>query len=309
MEDLIMSILSRRYRKFDFAAVSKLLIDSYNISQTLQNWSIRHWEGQVYHHSNINRFVEKQNWLWETDGKVIGLVHSEYEGSAFLQLMPSYHDIEAEMLAWAEEHLAISKDAYRSLELWVYEDDERRKNLLEANGFEQQNVFMNQRSRSNGGKLSRIHLAEGYQIRGMRRTRCDCQEMAALLNAAFQRDFHMPEEYANFQTAPHYLPEFDLVAVAPDGTFAANAQLTLVPENNYAEFEPVCTHPEHQRKGLARALMSEGLAMLRALEIHRVYVDTAGDNLAANNLYEQMGLTEIRRCFLWVKRWEDKTLS
>jgi mycothiol synthase len=68
----------------------------------------------------------------------------------------------------------------------------------------------------------------------------------------------------------------------------------VVEENGYAEFEPVCTAPEHQRKGLARALMVTGLSILRAKGIQTVYVDAAGDNPASNALYEQMGFTQAR---------------
>jgi mycothiol synthase len=299
-----MSILSRPYQKFDFLAICELLIESYTIHQNLQNWSIRHWEGQVYHYSNINSFSQKLSQLWEIDGKLIAFAHSEYDGSVFLQLMPFYPEIEETMLSWAQENLSISKDGCRTLETWAYEDDERRRNLLLAAGFEQKAFFMNCRSCTAIGTIPLVALPKGYHIRGMKRNQADCEAMAALLNAAFQRNFHTPQEYANFQTAPHYRPEFDLVAIAPDGTIAANAQLTLVLENGYAEFEPVCTHPEHQRKGLARALMAEGLQILKTQAIQKVYVDAAGDNPASNALYEQMGFTEVRRLFVWEKIWD-----
>ena len=93
----------------------------------------------------------------------------------------------------------------------------------------------------------------------MRATRpeelADCQQIADLLNAAFNRTFHNPWEYQNFaRRAPSFRNELDLVAVAPDGTFAAYVGIPYDEANRLGIFEPVCTHPDHLRRGLARAL-------------------------------------------------------
>ena len=65
----------------------------------------------------------------------------------------------------------------------------------------------------------------------------------------------------------------------------------------------VCTHPEHQRKGLARAAMAEGLRRLEALGARITYVGAAGKKPAANAAYVQMGFVEAYRADLWVKEW------
>lgn len=298
-----MIISSRAYTKDDFKACSDLLIESYRSCHNLQNWSIRHWEGQRYHRADLETFPEKPIHVWEDKGKIIAFAHSEYLGSAFLQVLPDYQRMEANMLDWAERHLAISNGDHLNLEAWAYDDDHFREHLLASSGFDQSHFFMVNRRREDNQDLPEAHLAAGYQIRGMSRDMSDCVQMANLLNAAFNRSFHSAQEYSNFQTAPHYRPEYDLVALSPDGTIVANAQLTLVEENGYAEFEPVCTHPEHQRKGLARALIATGLGILRAKGIQTVYVDAASDNPASNALYEQMGFTQTRRLFLWKKSW------
>jgi mycothiol synthase len=299
-----MTILSRDYITSDFEAICKLLVESYCITHSLQNWSIRHWEGQGYHRSDLDSFPERPIWVWEDSGKIIGAVHAEYDGSAFFQLSPYYSQLEPNMLAWAEQHLAVSKDEELSLEVWAYEGDKRRNAIFAASGFKQSPFFMNNRRREDNQQTIPVApMPIGFEIRCVERSHEDCTQIAALLNAAFHRDFHQPEEYANFQSAPHYQPELDLVAVASDGRIVANAQVTIVPENAYAEFEPICTHPDYQHRGIARSLMAEGLRMLRTRGIKTAYVDAASDNPVSNALYEQMGFTDVKRLFLWKKTW------
>ncbi len=100
--------------------------------------------------------------------------------------------------------------------------------------------------------------------------------------------------------SPSFRHDLDLVAVAPDGAFAAYIGMTCDEVNRSAEFEPVCTHPDHQRKGLAHALMLDGLHRLKALGAVDVFVDT-GDQVAANKLYEVVGFTEAYKGYIWRK--------
>jgi hypothetical protein len=210
-----MSISSRAYKTDDFNACSDLLIESYCSRHDLQNWSIRHWEGQRFHRADLGAFPEQAIHVREDKGKIVAFAHAEYSGSVFLQVLPDYQRMEANMLAWAERHLAIPTGDHLSLETWAYEDDYYRENLLASSDFDQSHFFMLNRRREGYQTLPSAHLAAGYQIRGMRRDLSDCKQMANLLNVAFNRSFHSAQEHNNFQTAPHYHPEYDLVALSP----------------------------------------------------------------------------------------------
>ena len=100
--------------------------------------------------------------------------------------------------------------------------------------------------------------------------------------------------------APSFCPDIDLVAVAPDGTFASYVGVPFDDVNRRGIFEPVCTHPDHRRHGLAQALMQEGLLRLRARGAADVIVET-GDMEAANALYASLGFTEAHRGYVWKK--------
>jgi ribosomal protein S18 acetylase RimI-like enzyme len=146
-------------------------------------------------------------------------------------------------------------------------------------------------------------IAAGYALRTTQPDDlADCQRIADLLNAAFGRTFHNAAEYQMFtRRAPCFQPALDLVAVAPDGTFAAYVGIPSDPGSRHATFEPVCTHPDHQRRGLARTLMIEGLHRLQALGVADVTVDT-GDMIPANRLYDSLGFGEVQLGRVWRKR-------
>lgn len=97
------------------------------------------------------------------------------------------------------------------------------------------------------------------------------------------------------------LPELDLVAVAPDGRFAAYAGVPYDEFNKQGIFEPVCTHPDHRERGLAKALMQEGLHRLKTLGAIDVIVGT-GDMLPANRLYDSLGFTEMYKGNYWLRK-------
>lgn len=147
-----------------------------------------------------------------------------------------------------------------------------------------------------------VELPDGYTLRTTRPDDvADCQRIADLLNAAFVRTFHSATEYQNLaRRARCFRGDLDLVVVAPDHSFAAYVGVPYDETNRWGIFEPVCTHPDHLRRGLARALMNEGLLRLWGLGATDASVDT-GDMVAANAFYTAMGFTEAYRGFSWRK--------
>lgn len=144
-------------------------------------------------------------------------------------------------------------------------------------------------------------MAEGYALRSTRPDDGDNQGIADLLNASFGRDWHTAKEFATFtRSSPSYRHDLNLVAEAPDGSFAALVGVTYDDANRRGIFEPVCTHPDHRRKGLARALMFEGLRRLKSLGANDAYVET-GEDVPPNRLYEAVGFTEAYRGYVWQK--------
>jgi mycothiol synthase len=317
------AIIRRPYRfEADFWRVRALLVETYPITGLGFNWEIRRWDGRHFHNAdlsmdafggaivgNISDIPGSQAWrdrcaVWETaDGRIVGAAHPESEGEAHLQIHPDFREaIEAEMIAWAAEHCAVPDDEGRSgVQFFVYDYDAPRRRLLEEQGFEQmpwtgvhRRMFLGQRP------LPVPHLAEGYTLRTVGADRPeDGERIAALLNAAFNRTIHTGLDFTHFaRYAPCFREDLHLVAEAPDGSFAAHVGVNYDEPNRRALYEPVCTHPDHRQKGLAQALMHEGLRRITALGAVAVTVET-GDAVPANRLYESLGFTEAYLGHTW----------
>lgn len=292
----------------DFWQVRSLLLETYPITPPDFNWDIRRWDGSFFHHDEPgwDPRWNKQVRLWETeDGRLVGAVHPDGGGDAFLQLHPDYCHLEEEMIAWAEDHLATPTEdgKQRQLHIFAYEYDSPRRRLLEQRAYEKMpwgGVI--RRLRLGNKPLPQPVMAEGYTLRTTRSgDNDDCERVASLFNAAFNRDCHTAKEICSFWAAsPSYRRDLELVAEAPDGSLAALAGMIYEEVNRFGLFEPVCTHPDHRRMRLASALMFEGLHRVKALGAVEVYVAT-GDMVPANRLYESVGFTEVYQGYTWRK--------
>jgi ribosomal protein S18 acetylase RimI-like enzyme len=89
--------------------------------------------------------------------------------------------------------------------------------------------------------------------------------------------------------SPAYVLAHDMVAVAADGTIASFAISWADEALSLAQFEPVGTHPDFQRRGLASAVLQESLARLAAAGIERARVMTGGTNERAQRAYRALG--------------------
>ena len=292
----------------DFWRIRELLQETYPITPLCFNWEVRRWDGRRFYNAdpaweNSRTGVGQ---MWETeDGRLIGAIHPEGKGDAHLQIHPNYRHIEAEMIAWAEANLTAPTDeGVQRLDIFVHEYDTTRQQLLAQRGYEKMPWSgVSRRLRFDAKTpIEQPAMAADYTLRTTQpEDEDDCQRLADLLNAAFNRDFHVGAEYQTFaRLAPSFRQELDLVAVGPDGLFASYVGIPYDEATRHGIFEPVCTHPDHQRKGLARALMLEGLHRLKALGAQDVTVET-GDMIPANRLYDGLGFTETSKGFVWRK--------
>ena len=65
------------------------------------------------------------------------------------------------------------------------------------------------------------------------------------------------ESVHHLMQAPHVTAQYDAAIEDENGEYVCFAGMWWVPENHLAYLEPLCTVPEHRRRGLAAAAMSE----------------------------------------------------
>jgi GNAT superfamily N-acetyltransferase len=285
----------------DWWAVRNLLVRTQPRTPVGWNWDVRHWDGQRFHRASAEEARRAQGpvGMWEADTEIVAAMHREgSDGAVFFELDPDYCHLQAQMLDWAEDHLATDGGGQRRLSLYLFDYDLTRRALVEERGYEmRESGGWTRLLRFGAWPIPDAPLAAPYRLAttSPQTAQADAERMAILLNAAFGRTKHSATEYLPFMAgSPSFSHDLNLVALAPDDSFAAHVGVNWEPINRLGIFEPVCTHPDHLRKGLARSLMLEGMRRLRALGALTAVVET-GDMEPANALYRVCGFTEEYR--------------
>ncbi|MBD3193269.1 MAG: GNAT family N-acetyltransferase [Candidatus Heimdallarchaeota archaeon] len=110
------------------------------------------------------------------------------------------------------------------------------------------------------------------------------------------------KQFEIFTSASFYNPELDMIVVASDGKFAAFSTFRMDPVSGIVELEPVGTHPNHQKLGLASAAISEGLQHLKKYKPILVCSSGAAATPAANRLYDSLGFSQKMEIHQWQKK-------
>lgn len=252
--------------------------------------------------------LEKGVFIWEDEGgQIAAVLNQEENGHAFLQVDPRWRSaaLEEEMVATAETHLARSnKEGQRRLVVWCHDDDPLRLEILAHRGYSRAPWSEYQRRQPLAEPIPDSRPAAGYVVRALG-DGAELLERCYASGLAFHPDdvrFAVdnrrdPTWYRHIQNAPLYRRDLDLVAVAPDGAIASFCTIWFDDVTRCGAFEPVGTVPEHQRRGLGKAVMTEGLRRLQRLGATMAYVASFAE--PAHRLYESVGFTAYEVQSAW----------
>jgi mycothiol synthase len=255
--------------------------------------------------------LETGVYLWETSkGQIAAVLNREGAGQAFLQIHPAFKtaDLEEQMVIIAEEHLrAPDRKDGLVLEVWSDAGDIQRQAILEKRGYSHL-VYADEHQwlRDLNLPIPDKPVSEGYVIRPLG----DASELPSRSLASL-RSFHPDEPkaaydtnwswYLNIQSAPLYRRDLDLVAIASNGEVAAFTTIWYDDVTRCGYFEPVGTRPEHQRLGLAYALLCDGMRRLKKMGATQVM--TIGGEPPANALYQSVLGPVYDLSQPWKKSW------
>lgn len=303
----------RAYTSDDFWRVRAFLRETFLMNgRTEKNWQCYRWEYWRWHGvANLDEGpMEEKAFLWEDpEGEIVSVLNAEGKGHAFLQVHPERRteDLEDEMIDLAEERLWKQSGGKHKLAVWARAGDELREGILERRGFEAKpGVAMHDRWMSLREAPPEPVLPAGYVVRPMG-DGAELLERCYTSGLAFHPDepavAHENREdvtwYRNIQKAPLYRRDLDIVAVAPDGAVASFATIWFDDVTLTAACEPVATSPAHQKKGLARACIHEGLRRARDMGATMAFVGSGEE--PAHRCYESAGFTEYVVSRPWIK--------
>lgn len=145
------------------------------------------------------------------------------------------------------------------------------------------------------GTVDEPRLPDGYTVRTIEQR--DFGSRAAAHRSAFHPSRFLDHVYATVRATAAYRPDLDCVVEAPDGSIAAYALAWLDEANCVGELEPVGTHADHRRRGLARAVSLFALQRLRDEGATLALVACRGDDAypIPCKLYESIGFRQMVR--------------
>lgn len=252
---------------------------------------------------------EQVTFLWETaGGEIVSVLHPVFMGEAFLHVHPHFRKpaLEEEMLAIAEEHLAASRsNGQRKLVILAFQDDDLRQCVLSQRGYAKSEQCSHHWRRDLDAPLpDGPPVAAGYTIRSMG----GASEFPARSWASWRayhpdepdKDYDGWDWYHNIQAAPLYRRDLDIVAATSSGEIVSFCTIWYDDVTRSAVCVLVGTVPEHQRRGLGKVVMHEGLCRAQQMGGTRVFAN--GYDPAANALYASvLGTCDLSNP--WEKQW------
>jgi mycothiol synthase len=229
--------------------------------------------------------------LWETtDG---ALVAYAWPGPRYMNLMvhPGHRELLEPILAWAEEQQRNRLNGLPDLTTEAVDSDREHIGVLRSRGYEPTGQSRDWRIRSLETAIPAFDPPAGFSIRHLTYPE-DLRQRASLAEHPYS---------AHLVRAPTYRPDLNLAVVAPDGRFAAFCTAWLDEQNRVGVFEPVECLPEFRRRGLTRAMMSEGMHRLRRLGAVDACIVNRSENLPAKRLYESLGFRAVGQITEWRK--------
>jgi GNAT superfamily N-acetyltransferase len=299
LEIVIMDLKLRFYQtEEDYWRVRNFLREVFLLNDRLENsWHVArldHWRYHFIDTCHVIDSVPSGIAIWETsDGNVVAVVTGLGEGEFRLHIHPGYltSELVVEMLFWAEDQLAVPDDEKHTVYLPVFEQDYFLQEILLRSGYTKQSGKSRHWWRDLDAPAEKVSAPEGYVVRSMG----GLDEHPARSWASW-RAFHAEEPsadydgyhswYLNFQSAPLYRRDLDIVAVTETGEIASFCTVSYDDYTRSAVCVLVGTATEHWRRGLGKAVITEGMQRVRHLGCRRIFA-TAYD-LPANALYSSV---------------------
>jgi GNAT superfamily N-acetyltransferase len=250
--------------------------------------------------------------VWRADGRVVAWGWLERPADLMLQVDPGHPGVVSEVIGWAEQAAAAPLTiAVADTEAPVIEALLQRGYARKTSGSRGRQdgspadgsgevPFFSCLSRSLSGDLPSRQLPAGYRIQPVGGD-SDPENWVAVHCLAFPGSKFDVARRRHLTSVPTYRQDLDLIAEAPDGTFAAYCLGWYDERNATGEFEPVGTHPGHRRLGLAAAAGAEMLRRFRAAGGRQAVVNARGDAAypVPKWLYESLGFREHTRTRTW----------
>ena len=287
-----MNITHRQYRILsDHMAVYQFMLEIYE----------RDWRNGVpapfleYALSSdwMDKSLVHRNRIWFDDDKIVALVFYENPVTdVYFSLRPGYECLADEMIAYTESGMPKKESKQR---LVIFGAQKALIAAAQIAGWHKEFGYW-EKVRDFSVPLE-CPLPEGYHFASAPLDVAKCCECCwkGFGHEAEEGPWDGDTEYTGgLATAPHSTAHLDVAIENGDGEYVCYAGMWWTPENKLAYMEPLCTVPEHRRKGLAAAAMAE--LYRRTKPLGATHMTGGGDPF-----YDKVGFKPEIEWAFWVK--------
>ncbi len=194
------------------------------------------------------------------------------------------------------------ESGFEAVDLEVDRVDEVMRDVLVGHG------FTTEPTRSDGSSAS-VSVVEGWLNADLRPGISPLDQNFRLFNRleTVPSPHHMtmrggPDVETRLRQTSLYRPDFDLVVLDHDNSVAAYGLFWYDPETATGLVEPMRTEDNHQRRGLARHLITTGLDLLVTAGAERIKICFEPGNPAASALYLDVGFEPVRETLVFSRQ-------
>jgi mycothiol synthase len=231
--------------------------------------------------------------IWELSGETVGFVqrkklYFDFIAAPWLAPEPR-RELMAAMLAYVEQQ-SRENSLEGNLTTGISQRDLESTETLQAAGYARNDDDMYSFELSLDSEIPMPALPEGFVVRHPEPH--EIEERVDVHLEVWHPSRFTLESYLNIRSAPVYRPDLDLVAATPEGKFASYCIVWYDPINQVGEFEPVGTRKTWQRKGLGKAVLTEGFRRLQKLGAKKAVVYCHPNNLT---FYQSAGFVVVNQ--------------
>ncbi len=231
--------------------------------------------------------------LWLDGTQPVGWAMVDEFNNLWWELDPPYEEsLGSQVVQWGETCIrqALASGESATLDTNCGEDYAARIAFLKRHGFQPNGTTNVRLVRDLSKPIPEPNLLPGFVIRPLAGIG-EAEAVAAMHRAAFGTAYMTTENRLAIMNTSEYDLSLDLVVIAPDGTIAANCICSVNELEKMGATDPVATHPRYQGQGLARALLTRGMQLLKERGMSSAHFGTSGNNIAMQKTGESVGFT------------------
>lgn len=231
--------------------------------------------------------------LWFDEGQPIAWAYVDEFNNLRWEIDGQYGErIGAEIVEWGEACIRkkLANRETSTLDASCREDYAERISFLKGQGFHQTQDTTIYMTRPLSEPIPEPELPQGFVIRPIKGVE-EAEAVASTHRAAFGTEYMTTENRLAIMNTSEYDPSLDLLVIAPDETVAAYCTCSVNDQTKVGFTDPVATHPNYQRMGLARALLLTGMRLLKEREMKSAHLGTSGENVAMQKTARSVGFT------------------